>query len=338
MGRKAQHTQEQAFMTADELAAKGVEVTATTLRDALGGGSMTTIYKHLAAWEESRKTAPAPAAIEMPDSVKAQFAGVWQALSVEAGREIAAIREKADTDIKAIKRRLDEALGAIEQLEAEAEADASALEVAQTELATVAQAAQQAATDAAAREAALAATAEQQRRQIEAQQTELSRVHGEAEAARQQHQAEIVRLTGQIADQAAAIKAAEFSLNTLRGDLADAVVKLDAAADRERALISEAEQANAGARLVADQLKNLTAHHADQLKEQKARSLEVIGKLEKDKQTLSADLTAARKEARDLAVLHGQAVGELEALRTQAASQADTIRRLTPAPAKSSGK
>ena len=91
----------------------------------------------------------------------------------------------------------------------------------------------------------------------------------------------------------------------------------DEASARERAKIEEAATAKAEA-----------ARLADQLKDQKARSVEVIGKLEKSKQSLEADLSTTRKEAREAAAQLGRAQGELEALRTQVASQNDTIRRL----------
>ena len=60
MGRKALHTQDQVFEAADRLAASSREVTPTTLREALGGGSLTTIYRHLEAGEATRRAAPAP--------------------------------------------------------------------------------------------------------------------------------------------------------------------------------------------------------------------------------------------------------------------------------------
>jgi len=46
-----------------------------------------------------------------------------KAAASEAGKEIATIREKTDTEIKITKRRLDEAVAAIEQLESEGDAD-----------------------------------------------------------------------------------------------------------------------------------------------------------------------------------------------------------------------
>lgn len=364
MGRIAAHTQEQVFEAADKLAANGQEVTATTLREVLGRGSFSTLGKHIDAWQQARKAAPAPVILEMPESVKAAFAQCWQAAASEAGKEIAAIREKADAEIKGIKRRLNEALAEVERLEDDANADAARLETAETALAAERAASHQAATEAAAREAALTATADQMRQQIEAQQAELAHVHAEAEAARNQHAAELTRLTAdftrQLGEQAAALAGVQSQLeqanaqvqtftdrvHALTGELMQAraeAQRLDelrrhAADDAERAhqarAKAETERDEASARERAKiedaaTAKADAARLADQLKDQKARSVEVVGKLEKSKQALEADLTAIRKEAREAAAQLGRAQGELEALRTQVASQTDTIRSLS---------
>ena len=324
MGRKALHTQEQVFKAADGLVAAGVEVTPTALRETLGGGSMTTIYKHLAAWEETRKATPAPAAIAMPGIVQQQFAAVWQALSIEAGREIAAIREKADADTKAIKRRLDEALGAIEQLEAEAETDAGNLEAAQAALAEAQDAAQRTRTEAAAREAALQATAEQQARQIETIEAELGRVHDESAAIRSQHQAEIGRLSEQIAEQSAANQAAQTAIEGLRAQLREAGEKQEAAAIRERGLIEDAAKARADGARLADHLADLQArfegiekayheHRQNSAKEahhQAERYIQAQG----ERDAARAEAAQAREEAAKLR-------GQVEALQVQVTDQ-----------------
>ena len=84
---------------------------------------------------------------------------------------------------------------------------------------------------------------------------------------------------------------------------------------RERTKIEEAATAKAEAVSLAEQLKG-----------QKVRSVEVIGKLEKSKQALEGELMAIRKETRDLSTKLGMATGELEALRTQVAGQTDVIK------------
>lgn len=320
MGRKALHTQEQVFQAANALAASGKEVTPTSLRDALGGGSLTTIYKHIDAWQETRLAAPVPVILEMPDSVKAAFSQCWQAAASEAGKEIAAVREKADNEVKAAKRRLDEAIAAIEQLEAEADSDAARLEAAEANLAAERKTSQQVATEAAAHEAALMATVEQMKQQLEALQTELACVHEEADAARTQYSAEISRLTAdfsrQLAEQAAAVRSAQAEADRLRGQLVEVGGKLDAIITSERVKIEEAATAKAD-------VVRLTEH----LKEQEVRSADAINKLEKDRQSLEAELSVMRKEVREAEANLGRATGELESLRTQVAGQTDVIKR-----------
>ncbi|KWF77603.1 hypothetical protein WL93_26695 [Burkholderia diffusa] len=322
MGRKALHTQEQVFEAADRLAAGGQEVTPTTLREALGGGSLTTIYRHLEAWEAARKSAPAPVIIAMPDAVKAAFDQTWLAAATEAGKEIAAIREKADAEIKAANRRFEEAVSAIDLLESEQQADADKLEALETTLAAERDAARQAATEAAAREAGLAATVEQMRGQIEALRGELATAHGEAEAVRSQHAAEIGRLTTdytrQLSEQAATIKAAQAETDRVRGQLDQAQAKIEEISLRERVKIEEAAKATAEAARLAASLAEL-----------KQRSGEAVNKLAASKQVIEAELSESRKEVRALTEKLGKATGAADTLRTQVAEQQTTIRELS---------
>ena len=83
------------FETANRLQAQGKDVTALTLLDALGGGSLRTIYKHLETWKQTK---PAPVIVgndEMPESIRGIFAAAWRAAAQEAGRQVLAVREKA---------------------------------------------------------------------------------------------------------------------------------------------------------------------------------------------------------------------------------------------------
>lgn len=298
MGRKAMHTQEQVFEAADRLAATGREVTPASLREYLGGGSLTTIYKHHEAWAAARAAQAAPVVIEMPEAVKAAFAQCWNIAASEASKEIASIREKADAEVKAAKRRLDEAVAAIAQLEAENEAETARADDFERRLVEQQSAANTAATEAAAREAGLSATAEQLREQLTVLKDELRHAHDEAADVRLERD----RLAG--------------TLDQVRAELADKTASM---AERERKLIEDAAAARAD-----------TARVTDQLKDQKARSVEVIGKLESSKQRMESELDAARKEAKDAARELSRAQGELEALRTQVAGQADLIRGFAP--------
>lgn len=59
----------------------------------------------------------------------------WQTAANEAAREVVAIREKADIEVKAVARRLEEATSNTEQLESEADADATRIETLERQLA-----------------------------------------------------------------------------------------------------------------------------------------------------------------------------------------------------------
>lgn len=216
MGRTAVHTQEQVFEAADRLAANGLEATPNALRDVLGRGSFTTFVKHIEAWQQVRQSAPVAVVLEMPDSVKAAFAQCWQAAASQAGKEIAAIREKADAEIQSTKRRLDQAIAAIEQMETEAETEAAKLEAVEAALASERAAAQRAATDAATHAAALSATAHQMREQIETHQAEVNQLRKETrEMAGQlgRSTGELEALRVQVAGQTEVIKG--FAAGTL---------------------------------------------------------------------------------------------------------------------------
>ncbi len=309
MGRKAMHTQEQVFEAADRLAATGREVTPASLREYLGGGSLTTIYKHHEAWAAARAAQAAPVIIEMPEPVKSAFAQCWNIAAGEASKEIASIREKADAEVKAAKRRLDEAVAAIAQLEAENEAETVRVEDLQRQLAETRDAANLAATDAAARGAALTATAEQLREQLSALKEELRHTHDEVADLRLERD----RLAGTL-DQVRT----DFERMQEQG-------KVDLAAARQ-----EHTEALAALRKQHEgELERLKNAHQQAMHEQKQRSVEVIGKLEASKQRMEAELDAARKDAREATGQLGRLTGELDALRTQVASQEATIRGFT---------
>lgn len=315
MGRKAMHTQEQVFEVADRMAGSGQEVTPTALLQALGGGSLTTIYKHLDAWQVSKKDAPVQAVFEMPEPVKAAFNGAWQIAANEAAKEVTAIREKADIEVKAVVRRLDEAVSNIEHLESEADADATKIEALERQLLSDKSAADNFATQAVARESALSATVEQMRLQIEGQSTELVRVHADHDSARKAHADELARLTAdfarQLADSANALRAAHDETAQVRAKLETEAEKVAVALERERETVKKLTEADSDVkRLAVEANKEQTRHIA------------AIQKLEGEQTALRAEATEA---IRKLATT----TGECEALRAQVASQMTLIGSLT---------
>ena len=116
------------FETANRLEAEGKEVTALTMLAALGRGSLTTIYKYLDAWRESKPVKNPIVQVDQPEMVKTAFATAWRVAAEEAARETMVIREKAADEINAALRQFHGALEAIAKLEADREADADIIE------------------------------------------------------------------------------------------------------------------------------------------------------------------------------------------------------------------
>lgn len=198
-----------------------------------------------------------------------------------------------------------------------------------------------------------------------AQVTErLSAAESTAQAERQRHAAEIDDFTTQLVTEVASFneklatatakaEAAELAYQKqlvlseaaagqakeenerLARELHKALEKLETAATQERALTGMIANAEAASNRLSDQLKD-----------QKTRSAEVIGQLEKSKQALDAKTAEAIEQARQAAAALGRANGELEALRNQVGSMTETMRRMTgkptdtpeAAPAKTKGK
>lgn len=187
MGRKAFFTEEQVFAAADTLAATGKEVSASALLNALGGGSLTTIYKHLDVWKQTRPALVAPVvAMDLPEPVQIAFVAAWKVAASEAAREVSAVRDKAAEDVKVATRQFQEALEQIVRLEAEADADSAEIEALKAKAGEMETAMQKLETD----KAALSAKADQ----LELQVANLSKV----EAAREAAVREAAQLKGQM--------------------------------------------------------------------------------------------------------------------------------------------
>ncbi|MCW5237169.1 hypothetical protein D5047_13100 [Verminephrobacter eiseniae] len=112
----------------------------------------------------------------------------------EAAREIAAIREKADAEVQAAKRRLGGFVAAIAQLEAENETETVRADDLARPLEEAKAAAHAVAIESTAREASLTATAGQLCEQLAALKDELREAHREAKEATTQ----LARVNGQL--------------------------------------------------------------------------------------------------------------------------------------------
>lgn len=179
MARRRAIEADELFETANRLKAEGKDVTAVALLDALGGGSLRTIYKHLEVWQQSRPVEVKTEANEIPPQVQASFASAWRMAAQEAGREVLAVKEKATEEVNAALRQFHGALEAIGKLEAESEADAQELEVLKVKLSEAEALAHSAQKDGAAHKAA----AEQLQKTVEKQEAELAQLRAEANKA-----------------------------------------------------------------------------------------------------------------------------------------------------------
>lgn len=191
MARRRAIEADELFETANRLQAEGKEVTAVALLDALGGGSLRTIYKHLETWKQRRPAAATQTSDEIPGPVLAGFVNAWRLAAQERDRQIAAVNEKADEEVSAALKQFEEARNLIEKLESESEADSQQIEGLQARVAELEAALHKSESETIASKA----TAEQLIHQVKAQQLELDRVHKEIDQDRTHHQEQIAKMT-----------------------------------------------------------------------------------------------------------------------------------------------
>jgi DNA repair exonuclease SbcCD ATPase subunit len=215
MARRRAIEADELFETANRLQAEGKEVSATALLDALGGGSLRTIYKLLEAWQQRRPAVVITSTDEIPPSVQAAFASAWRQAAQEAGREVLAVKEKAAEEVEAAVKQFQGALDAIDNLEKESEADAQQIDSLKERVAGLEAALQKSQTES----AAYRATGEQLQQQVKSQEAELERLHGDIDKERENRQQEIQRLNS--AAEAAQEKASQ-QIEGLKNTVAEA--------------------------------------------------------------------------------------------------------------------
>ena len=191
MARRRAIEADELFETASRLQAEGKDVTAVALLDALGGGSLRTIYKHLEVWQQRRPATVTTAPEEIPAGVLSAFGNAWRLATQEAGRAVVVVKEKAAEEVEAALKQFHGALEAIGKLEAESEADAQQIDSLKERVAELEGALQKSQTDGAAYRAA----GEQLGQQVKSQEAELERLHGEIDKERTIRQQEIQRIT-----------------------------------------------------------------------------------------------------------------------------------------------
>lgn len=122
MGRESVITQEEVNAVADQLRASGAKPTARGVREALGGGSMATVLKHLQVWQ-SRQVRP-------PETQAVLPMGLQRALVDFIAQEVASAKVTLESDLVAAQQ-------ANQDLIAESERQAAALDREQTAVETL---------------------------------------------------------------------------------------------------------------------------------------------------------------------------------------------------------
>jgi chromosome segregation ATPase len=192
MARRAVIEQEELFDAANKLAADGKQVTALNLRDALGGGSLTTIYKYLSAWESNRpKNAAVTNTAEIPEQVQNAFANTWKIAALEASREVMAVREKAAEEVKAAQGQFEGALEAIQRLEADTERDTATIEELRARVSEL----EQSVSGLSQEKAAANAKADQLLHQVKSLETQIDKLHNDHQQDRQAHKEQLEKLS-----------------------------------------------------------------------------------------------------------------------------------------------
>jgi|UPI0004B73D2D DNA repair exonuclease SbcCD ATPase subunit len=338
MASEAIITEELICKAAEQLAAEGMRPTNETVRELLAkwtstkGGSYATIGPVLRAWKARRKAAESAEPVReaapqvVLDKVQGWASDMWGVALELANGRLASERESLERVRQELEAETAEALALAEKREDERdEARRQAAEL--TDQLASLQADVAAQTERAAAGEARAAELEKRANEVHDDLKAERARRDEAEAARRTVEAElstqradVARLSQQAAD-------LERELAQVRGELAR--VQEQGAAELAAARKEHAEGVAAQRAQHDAEVGRLKDAHQQALHDQKQRSVEVIGKLEASKQRMEAELDEARKEARDAAAQLGRVTGELDALRSQVASQEATIRGFT---------
>ena len=147
-------TTEQIHQTADKLAEQGIKPTQTNVREALGGGSFTTIAEALRTWRQEQETVTQLQAVVIPqditDRTQTLTAQIWETAQQLANERLAKEREAlahkealliGENDemqkvVATLESEQGELLAQLDQLNAQLATFKEALELNQIELAS----------------------------------------------------------------------------------------------------------------------------------------------------------------------------------------------------------
>ena len=238
MARRHPIDPDELFETANRLVVEGKEVTATALLDALGGGSLRTIYKYLEQWKDKSPIVPVKKTVEIPDRVQASFSMAWRMATDEAAIEIEAVKQKAAEDVAAANNRFQEALNAAEKLEREAQETADTIDGLRAQVATLTEEV----TNLSATGARYKATAEQLEQQVQAQGQELERMHKERAEEREEHAQQVTKMENSAAQAAHSHQQEVSSLRSALDELRSKITEVEKHRDEAKTSVSDSQK------------------------------------------------------------------------------------------------
>jgi hypothetical protein len=113
------------FQICDELNEKGQKPTLDRVRQALGGGSFTTIQPILREWKDKRSEEPTSVPAAVPDDIRGMLDGlaaqIWAKASAKAGEDLKALRDGMQTKLDETEAERADAAAEVERLEKEAQ-------------------------------------------------------------------------------------------------------------------------------------------------------------------------------------------------------------------------
>lgn len=278
MARRQAVDPDEFFETANRLVAEGKEVTAKVMLDALGGGSLRTIYKFLEMWQEKR---PAPISVkssEVPDHVRLQYEASWKAAQQEAAREVEGVRVKAAEDVEAANKQFQEALDIADRLEKEAQEAAeqiAGLTLQVQELASKNQ-------TLSAERATYKATSEQLNNQVEAHKQEIDRLERRSNDDKERHLGQVKSLEKQVAELKTSLEGAQTKATQFEKERDEAKAKAEEAGKQQ----VKAEEAAKKDRAERDTAIREAAEHKGKVETLKEQYAALMAKLSsEDKQS-----------------------------------------------------
>lgn len=285
--------EERIIAAAEKLEAEGVNPTQMAVRDAMGGGSFTTIGPVLKRWKEAKKQDSELAEIRVPEAISERLeqlqGAVWQAAVEEADRRLVAEREALHQAQEAAAAEVREHVESIAALETEAvdyqrkietlEEVSCSLDAdrhnALTELAAVKEKAENdrhAAAEAMIKETERREAAEARAERAEALHREaLEQARADLAALKNEHKADLEAVKQEAADQinraTEQAKAADARADRAEKDAAQRIEELQQRAEKAE---REAQQRGAGEQACQSRLE-AAQRELEQMKERMAK-------------------------------------------------------------------